>query len=211
MPCPLADVALVIIFWVLPGILGGAWAQNPQLEAIEAKRNQIEQIVVAVDKSAEHLAWLKFFLVDRFQNLQERIRDERQRFDEFEDSAVAGISRAFQQDLRNASASHIDLLVRLLELSERVGEADEVLRAELKGTLTVAAEAVSGQVPLDATTLKELRSMLRADPGGHRAFGVRLRAGGTIAEGENVIILGSLQGLLHHQLVAAVHLQTIKL
>lgn len=228
LPRLLADVALATILWALSAVMADAWAQNPQLEAIEAKRKQIEQIIAAVDTAAEHrrdglrfradtlagelgtmmlnyqvdapatiesdanksdldesgadptpedaadhpdarfaahLAWLKSFLVDRFQDLQQRIRDERQRFDEFEDSFVAGISRAFQQELRNTSASHIDLQVRLLELSDRIGEVDEALRNRLKDTLTVSAEAVSGQVLLNATTLKELRSMLRADPG----------------------------------------------
>lgn len=143
---------------------------NFPIDAVSVEAGKADETPEDADGSVrtrftEHLAWLKDFLASRFQHLQQRIRDERQRFDEFDDSAPAAISRAFQQDLRNASALHIDLLVRLLGLSEEIGEDDEAMRAQLEGTLTVAAESVSGQILLDVTTLKELRSMLRADPG----------------------------------------------
>ena len=48
-------------------------------------------------------------------------------------------------------------------------------------------------------------------PWGNRQVGIRLRTGSAVAEGEDIGILGGLQGLFHHQLIAPVHLQTFQL
>lgn len=204
-------LALLLTLWILPGLVG-VWAQDTQLAAIEAKREQIEQIMdeldnvpeqrrdgllfrvddlarelgammlaypvdrIAADDSAGdagdgpkagfrvHLEWFKGFLIDRYQSLQERIRREQARFDEFDESSEAAIARAFQQDLRKVVANHTGLLVNLLELGEKIGQVDEGLRQRIRQTLSLAAESMSGQILLDATTLNELRSMVRADP-----------------------------------------------
>lgn len=126
--------------------------------SVQAALNEESEQFVA------HLDWFKSFLAQRFENLQIRIRDERARFDKYENSAIAGISRVFQQDLRNASAAHIDLLVRLLELGERIGRPDEATASKLRSSISVAAEGMSGQILLDATTLRGLRNMRRSDP-----------------------------------------------
>ncbi|MBS3747353.1 MAG: mechanosensitive ion channel [Wenzhouxiangellaceae bacterium] len=204
-------MALALALWMLPGLFG-AWAQDDRLAAIEAKREQIEQIMdglentpeqrrdgllfrvddlarelgammlaypvdrIAADDSATeaddapkvgfraHLEWFKGFLIDRYESLQERIRREQARFEEFDESSEAAIARAFQQDLRAVVANHTGLLVNLLELGEKIGQVDESLRQRIRQTLSLAAESMSGQILLDATTLSELRSMIRADP-----------------------------------------------
>jgi len=111
-----------------------------------------------------HLQWFQNFLIERYENLQARIRQEQERFDEFDESSEAAISRAFQQDLRAVVASHAGQLINLLQLSERIGREDEELRTRIGRTLSLAAEGTSGQILLDATTLNELRNMIRADP-----------------------------------------------
>ncbi|MGM0659283.1 MAG: mechanosensitive ion channel family protein [Pseudomonadota bacterium] len=212
-------LALALTLWILPG-LDGVWAQDDQLAAIEAKREQIEQIMDELDNVPEqrrdgllfrvdqlarelgtlilsypvskiatngsgdespdgsvegsadgsggdfvaHLDWFKGFLVERYQDLQKRIAQEQERFDEFEESSEAAISRAFQQDLRQVVAGHTGLVVDLLELGEKIGRVDEDLRELIRDTMSVAAESLSGQILLDATTLTELRNMIRADP-----------------------------------------------
>ncbi|NDY97045.1 mechanosensitive ion channel family protein [Wenzhouxiangella limi] len=110
------------------------------------------------------LEWFQGFLVERYEDLQERIGQEQERFDEFDESSEAAISRAFQQDLRKVVADHTGLLVKLLELGERIGRMDEDLARQIRETMALAAEGVSGQILLDATTLTELRNMIRADP-----------------------------------------------
>jgi len=205
-------LALALALWILPG-LDGTWAQDDRLAAIEAKREQIEQIMNELENTPEqrrdgllfrvddlarelgtlmlaypvdqlatndpadeagngpdvgfpaHLEWFKRFLIERFQYLQERIRQEQARFDEFDESTAAAISRAFQQDLRKVTSNHVGLMVRLLELGEKIGQVDEQLRTRIRRTLSLAAEGLSGQILLDATTLNELRSMIRTDPG----------------------------------------------
>jgi len=202
---------LTLVLWTF-WHSGIAWAQDDRLAAIEAKREQIEQIMdelentperrrdgllfrvddlarelgammlaypvdgIAADDSATeaddgpkvgfraHLEWFKGFLIDRYESLQERIRREQARFDEFDESSEAAIARAFQQDLRAVVANHTGLLVNLLELGEKIGQVDESLRQRIRQTLLLAAESMSGQILLDATTLSELRSMVRADP-----------------------------------------------
>lgn len=111
-----------------------------------------------------HLQWFQNFLIERYENLQARIRQEQERFDEFDESSEAAISRAFQQDLRAVVASHTGQLINLLQLRERIGREDEELRTRIGRTLSLAAEGTSGQILLDATTLNELRNMIRADP-----------------------------------------------
>lgn len=113
---------------------------------------------------APHLTWYQNLLIARYENLQQRIIEERQRFDEFDASAPAAISRAFQEDLRAASMRYAELMVKLPSFEERIGSADEEFRAEIHGALVLGAESLSGQVLLDATTLRELRNMLRTDP-----------------------------------------------
>src|SRR6056297_1062605 len=116
------------------------------------------------EELAPHLQWYHDLLVERYQRLQERITQERQRFDEFDSSAQAAISRAFQEDLRKVSARYADLMVQLLAFAEEIGIADEGIRAETDESLILGAESLSGQVLLDSMTLKELRAMRRADP-----------------------------------------------
>lgn len=113
---------------------------------------------------APHLQWYHDLLVERYQRLQERITQERKRFDEFDSSAQAAISRAFQEDLRKASARYAELMVQLLAFGEAIGMTDEEMRAETNENLILGAESLSGQVLLDSMTLKELRTMRRADP-----------------------------------------------
>jgi len=118
----------------------------------------------SAEELAPHLQWYHDLLVERYQRLQERITQERQRFDEFDSSAQAAISRAFQEDLRKASARYAELMVQLLAFAEEIGIADEGIRAETDESLILGAESLSGQVLLDSMTLKELRTMRRADP-----------------------------------------------
>jgi len=118
----------------------------------------------SAEELAPHLQWYHDLLVERYQRLQERITQERQRFDEFDSSAQAAISRAFQEDLRKASARYAELMVQLLAFAEEIGIADEGIRAETDESLILGAESLSGQVLLDSMTLKELRAMRRADP-----------------------------------------------
>ncbi|HMB40285.1 MAG TPA: mechanosensitive ion channel family protein [Wenzhouxiangellaceae bacterium] len=189
-----------------------AWAQDDRLAAIEAKREQIEQVMNGLESTPErrrdgllfraddlarelgalmlaypvanvppigaaagaggdsrkgfpaHLQWFQNFLIERYENLQARIRQEQARFDEFDESSEAAIARAFQQDLRAVVASHTGQLINLLELGERIGRVDEDLRARIWQTMSLAAEGTSGQILLDAMTLNELRNMIRADP-----------------------------------------------
>jgi len=208
---PAKALALVLTLLMAAGI-EGVQAQDDPLAAIEAKREQIEQIMAEVKNVPErrqdgllfrvdelarelgaqmlaypatgvaasipsgesadgaqagfaaHLKWFQGFLIERYQNLQQRIRQEHERFDEFDESTEAAISRAFQQDLRQVVASHTDLLVKLLEKGETIGLVDEGLRTRIEQTMALAAESLSGQILLDATTLSELRSMIRTDP-----------------------------------------------
>ena len=111
-----------------------------------------------------HLQWFKILLIERYENLQERIRQERARFDEFDESSEAAIARAFQHDLRKVAAAHAGLIINVLNLSETIGQVDEDLRTRIKQTISLAAEGLSGQIALDAVTLTELRNMIRADP-----------------------------------------------
>ncbi|MEE4329754.1 MAG: mechanosensitive ion channel family protein [Wenzhouxiangella sp.] len=179
-------------------------AQVSELDAIDAKRAQIERIVDAIDDTSEELRdgmqfridaltteladqllempvgqaespdfeewfhgqldWLKPFVVLRFERLQERIREEARRFDEFDDSALAAIARAFQNDLRSVSANYIEILADLIVLQESLGRFDESARQELRQSVTLYAERLSGQIMLDAMTLAEFREMVRVDP-----------------------------------------------
>jgi len=118
----------------------------------------------SAEELAPQLQWYHDLLVERYQRLQERITQERQRFDEFDSSAQAAISRAFQEDLRKASARYAELMVQLFAFAEEIGIADEGIRAETDESLILGAESLSGQVLLDSMTLKELRAMRRADP-----------------------------------------------
>ncbi len=113
----------------------------------------------------DHVVWLQSFVVQRFQYLQVRIRDERKRFDEFDTSMQATIARAFQHDLRKVSSAYVDRLSDLLALRERLGRVDDQLREQVRETALLAAERLSGQIQLDAMTLSELRNMLRLDAG----------------------------------------------
>lgn len=139
----------------------------------------------------EHLDWLQGFLIERYRHLQARIRQEQKRFDEFDESSEAAISRAFQQDLRTIIASHTGLLANLLGLGEKVGRMDQDLRAQITQTMSLAAEGLSGQVLLDATTLNELRSMIRADPGN-----TALLAAERAVERKQVRNIGTLEQLV---------------
>jgi len=109
--------------------------------------------------------WLQTFIAQRYERLQDRIRQERARFDEFDTGIQPAIARAFQQDLRKISYRYVDLLAELLGLRERQGHVDEQGREQLRGAMTLAAERLSGQILLDAMTLSELRNMLRLDAG----------------------------------------------
>jgi small conductance mechanosensitive channel len=113
----------------------------------------------------DQLNWLQSFVVDRFQYLQQRIREGRSEYDEFDESMQAAIARAFQNDLRKISSGYIEILSELLALRERLGRVDEEQRQELRESVVMAAERLSGQILLDAMTLTELRNMLRLDVG----------------------------------------------
>jgi small conductance mechanosensitive channel len=202
---------LAIVLWTF-GHSGIGWAQDDRMALIEAKREQIEQIMSGLESMPErrrdgllfradnlarelgelmlaypvadiapigadagagddsrtdfpaHLQWFQNFLIERYENLQARIRQEQERFNEFDESSEAAISRAFQQDLRAVVASHTGQLISLLELREKIGRVDEDLQVRIGQTLSLAAEGTSGQILLDATTLNELRNMIRADP-----------------------------------------------
>lgn len=116
------------------------------------------------ERFLEHLEWFQEFLIDRYRNLQARILQEQERFGEFDEGSEAVISRAFQQDLRGVAAGHIGLLANLLGLGETLGRLDSDLREEITRTTSIAAESLSGQILLDATTLGNLRNLIRADP-----------------------------------------------
>lgn len=111
------------------------------------------------------LDWLQGFVVQRFQRTQQRIREARADYDEFDDSTQAAIARAFQNDLRKVAAGHVEMLSNLLVLRERLGRVDEQQREALRESVVLAAERLSGQIVLDAMTLTELRNMLRLDAG----------------------------------------------
>lgn len=110
------------------------------------------------------IEWLQTLIAERYERLQQRIRDERERFDQFDDGVQATISRAFQQDLRKISSQYVDLLVDLMALRERLGRVDAEAREQLRSTVTLVAERLSGQIMLDSMTLAELRTMQRVDP-----------------------------------------------
>jgi len=113
----------------------------------------------------DQLDWLQSFVVDRFQYLQQKIREGRTEYDEFDESMQAAIARAFQNDLRKISSGYIEIMSELLVLRERLGRVDEEQRQELRESVVMAAERLSGQILLDAMTLTELRNMLRLDAG----------------------------------------------
>ena len=115
------------------------------------------------DEFLDQLIWLQSFVIERFERLQGRIREERTAFDEFDDSMPATISRAFQQDLRKLSAQYVDTLANLLDLREQLGQVDSQGRLQLREAVLLAAERLSGQIMLDTMTLVELRQMLRVD------------------------------------------------
>jgi len=127
----------------------------------------IAEVESAEDRARffEQIDWLQSFIIKRFERLQERIRQERARFDEFDASMQAAIARAFQHDLRKLSYSYTDTLADLLTLRERLGHVDEQGREQLRRSITLAAERLSGQILLDAMTLSELRNMIRVDAG----------------------------------------------
>jgi len=108
--------------------------------------------------------WFQNFVIERFAQLQARIREEVARFDEFAVSTEASISRAFQQDLRSVSASYVDIMVNLLALNEKLGQVDQELRDEIRESVALSAEGLAGQILLDGMTLDELRNMIRLDP-----------------------------------------------
>jgi len=117
------------------------------------------------DEFIEHVDWLHSLVIDRFERLQERIREEKGEFEEFDDSMQASISRAFQQDLRKLSSQYINIIVGLMDVRDRLGLVDEQERQRLQSAVILAAERISGQIMLDTMTLSELRNMLRIDAG----------------------------------------------
>lgn len=117
------------------------------------------------DEFIEHVDWLHSLVIDRFERLQERIREEKGEFEEFDDSMQASISRAFQQDLRKLSSQYINIVVGLMDVRDRLGLVDEQERQRLQSAVILAAERISGQIMLDTMTLSELRNMLRIDAG----------------------------------------------
>jgi len=96
--------------------------------------------------------------------LEQRAATERELIPKFKQSAEADIARAFMEDLMQIRESYLVAFVTQAEIRRAAGLKSEALFGQAQQRLALMLDTLTGQIQLDAMSLRELRSHLSGDP-----------------------------------------------
>lgn len=96
--------------------------------------------------------------------LEHRAAAERETIPKFQQSPEADIARAFIQDLSNLRRDYFDALVDQVDIRRRAGLEFQSLLQVGRERFDVLIQTLSGQVRLDALSIRELLDRLSQDP-----------------------------------------------
>lgn len=143
-------------------------ALHTKFEGIAERSTSARSAPETDGAESQLLEWMDATLslsMARLDALENRIEAERGKYDEFENSPVGIISRAFVQDLRDVSLRHLRAVIEQLEQRQALGLPDAAaVRERLEASLSLTSQQLAGQIRLDAMTLAELRERATVDP-----------------------------------------------